>query len=263
MTHLDGRKLYITTKPGEVIKPQTGDDDAEWEVFQDTDCPECDDVAKCQLQSGMGADKLKDFTAFVIDKSSGHAHFKNDRRSDIIAGKRSTKATKGSTLYVIPDDAIASLGRMRKAVREEGLPTFKNSMQRGNLFINITIGFPEPPNQPKSSQPSSSNAARNQVEKVHFANEQVHLAERLHAEKNDYTTRQIRYGMDHSKTMNTADSLTDYREHLRQTSVVTGGNFAKFMDTHEGFVGYQERKAAKHDRRQYSVRDEHVLKGVF
>lgn len=206
MTHLDGRKLYITTKPGEVIKPQTGGDDAEWEVFQDTDCPECDDVAKCQFQSGMGADKLKDFTAFVIDKSSGHAHFKNDRRSEIIAGKRSTKATKGSTLYVIPDDAIASLGRMRKAVREEGLPTFKNSMQRGNLFINITIDFPEPPNQPKPSQPSSAN---NTTDKTRFSTSRVDLAEKIDGVMRSDLAHHIRHALDHSKTMNVADSLLD------------------------------------------------------
>lgn len=117
-------------------------------TFEDTDCPECDDVAKCQFQ-GQGIDKLKEvceqkgFTAFCVDKASNMAHFMNDSRSEIVAGKRSTKAAKGHTLYVIPDDAVASAGRMRKAVKEEGLPTFKNQMQKGNLFINITIDFPE------------------------------------------------------------------------------------------------------------------------
>jgi len=147
ITHLDGRKLFISTKPGEVIKPPK-EVDAEWEVLEDTDCPECDDVAKCQFQ-GQGIDKLKEvceqkgFTAFCIDKSSSMAHFMNDSRREIIAGKRSTKAAKGHTLYVVPDDAVAAVGRMRKAVKEEGLPTFKNQMQKGNLFINITIDFPE------------------------------------------------------------------------------------------------------------------------
>lgn len=144
VTHLDGRKLYITSKPGDIIKPSTGVE-PEWEVFEDTDCPG-DDAAKAQLGGGgVDVGKLKevaeqkDFAGFVVDKANNVAYFKSKDRDEMIADK---KKKKGSTMYLIPDPAIASASRMKKCVKDEGMPCFKNSMMKGNLFINITIDFP-------------------------------------------------------------------------------------------------------------------------
>lgn len=145
IVHLDGRKLLINTKPGDIIKPTTGNQTAEWLVFDDTDSPG-EDIAKC---STSDINKLKevceqkDFKGFLYDTTNQTAYFRQKTRDEFISEKKSNKSTKGMKLYVIPDDVIAAQGRMRKAIEGEGMPQFKNQMLKGNLFINITIDFPE------------------------------------------------------------------------------------------------------------------------
>jgi len=148
ITHLDGRKLLVSTKPGEVIKPppKSGEEDGDWEVFEGCDSPG-EDHAKCQYQD---PNKLKEvciqkgFNGFVYDTNTKTAIFRQKSRSEWLSAKSKPGLKKNShlTLYVVPDDAIAAVGRMKKAVKDEGMPQFKNSMLKGNLFINITIDFP-------------------------------------------------------------------------------------------------------------------------
>merc|ERR1711957_1093997 len=58
LTHLDGRKLLIKTSPGEIVKPMAqgydplADDSeskAEWETFEDSDCPSLEPVARAEV----------------------------------------------------------------------------------------------------------------------------------------------------------------------------------------------------------------------
>lgn len=144
VTHLDGRKLLLKTQPGEVITPPpTGD--VKWEVFEDTDCPG-DDVAKCQVPQDINKLKevceQKNFSGFVIDGRDNMAYFRQLTRDEWINNKRSNKATKGMKVYVTPDPILSAQFRMKKAVKDEGLPLFKNPMARGNLFVDIEIEFP-------------------------------------------------------------------------------------------------------------------------
>lgn len=145
VTHLDGRKLLIKTKPGEVIKPQSTRE-ADWEVFEDTDCPG-EDVAKAQDPNDN--DKLKEvcvaknFNGFILNTNEKMAYFREMSREEWLSGLKSNKATKGIRTFVVPDPEAASALRMRKAVKNEGLPVFKNPMTRGNLFIDIEIEFPD------------------------------------------------------------------------------------------------------------------------
>jgi len=144
LTHLDGRKLMIQTKPGEVICPQATEE-PEWEVFDDTDCPD-DDVAKCTYSDIAKLKEVcisKDFKGFVLDQKENTAYFRSLSRDEFLSKKKSNKSTKGLKLYVVPDPKTAAKFRMRKAIKGEGMPLFKNSMLRGNLFIDITIEFPE------------------------------------------------------------------------------------------------------------------------
>merc|ERR1711963_962439 len=54
LTHLDGRKLLIKTSPGDIVKPMAQNFDPfadtegkmEWEVIEDADCPDIDNVAQ-------------------------------------------------------------------------------------------------------------------------------------------------------------------------------------------------------------------------
>jgi DnaJ family protein A protein 2 len=50
---------------------------------------------------------------------------------------------KGSTMYVLSDPNAKAHLRMIKAVKDEGMPTLKNPFIHGNLFLLLTIEFPD------------------------------------------------------------------------------------------------------------------------
>merc|ERR1719343_589484 len=153
--HLDGRKLLIKTSPGEIVKPMDGNFDpvseevqkAEWEVMENCDCPSIGNVAHADTTD---VDTLKkacetqlkrngiDVGAFVVDGS--RAYFKQCSREEALAAK---KTKNGSTMYVVSDPYAKKSFRMMKAVKDEGMPTYKNPFVHGNLFLMLTIEFPD------------------------------------------------------------------------------------------------------------------------
>lgn len=46
-------------------------------------------------------------------------------------------------MYVLADPNANDNKRMMKAVKDEGMPTFKNPFIHGNLFLILTIEFPQ------------------------------------------------------------------------------------------------------------------------
>merc|ERR1711920_1034784 len=155
LTHLDGRKLLIKTSPGQIVKPLAQGFDPmakeqaklDWEMVEDCDCPSIDTVAQAgttdvEALKEVCETQLKrkgiDVGAFVVD--GGKAYFKQCTREEALAAK---KTRKGSTMYILSDpDANKSI-RMMKAVKDEGMPTYKNPFVHGNLFLIITIEFPD------------------------------------------------------------------------------------------------------------------------
>jgi len=155
LTHLDGRKLLIKTSPGEIVKPMAQGFDplakdegkTEWEVMEDMDCPSIDNVAQADTTD---VDTLKkacetqlkrkgiDVGVFVVDER--RAYFKQCTREEALAAK---KPRKGCTMYVLPDPDAKKSFRLMKAVKDEGMPTYKNPFVHGNLFLILTIEFPE------------------------------------------------------------------------------------------------------------------------
>jgi len=155
VTHLDGRKLLIKTSPGEIVKPMAQGFDpmardeskTEWEVMEDADCPSIDNVAQADTTD---VDTLKkacetqlkrkgiDVGVFVVD--GRRAYFKQCSREEALAAK---KTKKGSTMYIVSDPSAQKDFRMMKAVKGEGMPTYKNPFIHGNLFLTLTIEFPE------------------------------------------------------------------------------------------------------------------------
>merc|ERR1719288_123299 len=119
----------------------------EWEVIEDHDCPELDNVAQADTTD---VDTLKkacetqlkrkgiDVGVFVVD--SRRAYFKQCTREEALAAK---KPKKGSTMYVVSDPDANKSFRMMKAVKGEGMPTYKNPFVHGNLFLILTIEFPD------------------------------------------------------------------------------------------------------------------------
>jgi len=154
ITHLDGRKLLIKTSPGEIVKPMAHgfdpfgkeEDKMEWERFEHCDCPGVDNVAEAETTD---VDTLKkacetqlkrkgiDVGCFVVDGK--RAVFKNCTRAEAMTAK---KTKHGSTMYVLADPDANKSFRMLKAVKDEGMPTFRNPFIHGNLFLILTIEFP-------------------------------------------------------------------------------------------------------------------------
>jgi len=155
VTHLDGRKLIIKTSPGEIIKPMAQgfdplakeDTKTEWEVMEDCDCPSIENVAQADTTD---VDTLKkacetqlkrkgiDVGVFVVDER--RAYFKQCTREEALAAK---KTKKGSTMYIVSDPEAKKAFRMMKAVKDEGMPTYKNPFVHGSMFLILTIEFPE------------------------------------------------------------------------------------------------------------------------
>jgi len=155
VTHLDGRKLLIKTSPGEIIRPMSqgfdpmadSDGKMEWEVMEGFDCPDIDNVAQadttdvntlkdaCEKQLKR---KGIDVGVFVVDGQ--RAYFKQGSREEVLAAK---KPRKNCTMYVLADPDAGGAMRMMKAVKDEGMPTYKNPFIHGSLFIILTIEFPD------------------------------------------------------------------------------------------------------------------------
>merc|ERR1711937_387938 len=115
--------------------------------MEDCDCPDIDNVAQGETTD---PDTLKkacetqlkrkgiDVGCFVVDKN--RAYFKQATREEVLAAK---KPRKGCTMYVVSDPDAKGHLRMMKAVKDEGMPTYKNPFIHGNLFLVLTIEFPE------------------------------------------------------------------------------------------------------------------------
>merc|ERR1711948_24623 len=119
----------------------------EWEVMEDMDCPSIDNVAQADTTD---VDTLKkacetqlkrkgiDVGVFVVNGS--RAYFKQCTREEALAAK---KTKKGATMYIVSDPDAKKSQRMIKAVKDEGMPTYKNPFVHGNLFLILTIEFPD------------------------------------------------------------------------------------------------------------------------
>merc|ERR1719382_1991938 len=103
LTHLDGRKLFIKTARGEIVKPAARgfdplakeDTKTEWEVMEDCDCPSIENVAQADTTD---VDTLKkacetqlkrkgiDVGVFVVDQR--RAYFKTASREEAMAAKK-------------------------------------------------------------------------------------------------------------------------------------------------------------------------------
>merc|ERR1719387_2193389 len=155
LKHLDDRKLFIKTAPGDIVKPAAQGFDPfadteskmDWEMIEGADCPDIDNVAQADTTD---IDTLKkacetqlkrkgiDVGCFVVDNN--RAYFKQGTREEILAAK---KTRKGHTMYVLADPNANQSMRVMKAVKDEGMPTYKNPFIHGNLFLILTIEFPQ------------------------------------------------------------------------------------------------------------------------
>lgn len=151
ISHLDGRTLIVKSNPGDVISPclydpfSADEDELDWERIENTDVA-LDDVARAEtadvdaLKNACSKGQLrgKDIGCFVTH--NGSTTFKQGTRAECMAA---TKPKKGATLYILTDPNEAVSSRMMKCVVGEGLPTFRDQTEFGNMFIVLTIQFPD------------------------------------------------------------------------------------------------------------------------
>lgn len=155
LEHLDGRKLLIKTKPGDIVCPAPANFDPlevgkekemEWECMEGYDCPSLDNVAQADttdvntLKKAVETQLKKQGVsvgAFVVD--GRRAYFKSATRQEVLDAKR---PRSGCTMYVVSDPNEKAGMRMFKAVQGEGMPTFKEPLHKGNLILILTIDFP-------------------------------------------------------------------------------------------------------------------------
>eukprot|EP00929_Paragymnodinium_shiwhaense_P090919 TRINITY_DN50998_c0_g1_i2.p1 TRINITY_DN50998_c0_g1~~TRINITY_DN50998_c0_g1_i2.p1 ORF type:complete len:512 (+),score=118.08 TRINITY_DN50998_c0_g1_i2:106-1641(+) len=155
ITHLDNRKLRIRSEPGDVVQglaqkydPYSRDAcKIDWDVLPDADCPDIETAASADtddIEDIMNAcettlkAKGLDVTCFVVFE--GRAYFRTCPRDEVISGKQEKK---GATMYLLPNNDVPNEKRFMKAVRGEGMPTLKNPFVYGNLFLILSIEFPE------------------------------------------------------------------------------------------------------------------------
>lgn len=158
VNQLDGRKLLVKSTPGEVTRPMPkgfdplapeADIQGVWEEVPDADCPNISNVAEAaetdvELLKRACETQLKrrgyDVTAIVVDTQSGKSYFKTAARSEILS---SHQPRVGCTMYVVSDPNSQSQLRSMKAVKDEGMPTPKNPFVHGNMFLVLSIEFPQ------------------------------------------------------------------------------------------------------------------------
>merc|ERR1719502_1816445 len=128
---LDGRKLIITSKPGEVIKPVAYDPlateatEALWEMYENADCPslenaavaETEDLGVCKKAVAKGQLKGKGIGCFV--QRGGKTVFKQCSTEQAMKAKQTAR---GAKLFIIKDPEATKHLRLMKAVPNEGLP---------------------------------------------------------------------------------------------------------------------------------------------
>lgn len=149
--HLDKRTLIVKSTPGDVISPCSYDPFSEssgeqqWERIENMDV-KLEDVARAEtadvdaLKSACSKGQLKGKGIGCFITYNGSTTFKQGTRAECLASK---KPKQGATLYILTDPEESAAGRMMKCVPGEGLPTFRDQTEYGNLFIILTIQFPD------------------------------------------------------------------------------------------------------------------------
>jgi len=148
---LDGRTLIVRSSPGEVITPVKYDPfastevDQEWEVLENKDCS-LEDIARAEttdvdaLKQACSKGQLRGKGIGCFITRNGTTTFKQGTRAECLAAS-TTK--NGATMYILGDPDAAKSGRMMKCIEGEGLPTFRDQTEFGNMFLILSINFPD------------------------------------------------------------------------------------------------------------------------
>merc|ERR1719401_1005428 len=124
----------------------TGETKTDWEVMEDCDCPSIDNVAQADttdvetLKKAVETQLKRKGIDVGVFVDGSRAYFKSCTREEALAAK---KTRRGCSMYIVSDPDAKKSFRMIKAVKDEGMPTYKNPFVHGNLFLLLTIEFPD------------------------------------------------------------------------------------------------------------------------
>lgn len=141
VTHLDGRRLRIKSKSGEVMQPRCiMDRNPDFDYFEDY-VAFSDEAAETLFTNDVGRCKKicsrKGYGGFYHWKAV--AYFLNFSRDAILS---TMTRGEGIDLYVCPDPKAVAQLRMRKAVQAEGMPCYRQKNAKGNLFLLLNVVYP-------------------------------------------------------------------------------------------------------------------------
>eukprot|EP00811_Abedinium_folium_P036756 NODE_9435_length_1424_cov_8.234387.p1 GENE.NODE_9435_length_1424_cov_8.234387~~NODE_9435_length_1424_cov_8.234387.p1 ORF type:complete len:378 (+),score=100.94 NODE_9435_length_1424_cov_8.234387:101-1234(+) len=141
--HLDGRRLPVVSRPGEVVQPRNllPNAEAEWERFDHTDAFPGQDAGSMRtqdLQACKAVCRQHGYSAFTYWEDT--AYFRMQSRTEVLAARA---AARGATLFVCPDPSKSACLRAQRALPGEGMPAFRKSGVWGNLFVLLKVEFPQ------------------------------------------------------------------------------------------------------------------------
>lgn len=140
--HLDGRRLAVRSRPGEIVRPRNvlPDAEAEWERYDHTDVFPGQDAGAMKtgnLEACKEICRQRGYSGFVYWEDT--AYFRAQGRADLLNARQ---WSKGSTLFICPDPETSASVRMQRAIRGAGMPCFEDPLLRGNLFLLLKVELP-------------------------------------------------------------------------------------------------------------------------
>lgn len=148
LTHLDGRKILVKSKPGEIIKPNIGDplnnnNQKTWSCFNNTNIKsepyaraEVVEIDKIKKTITEGQLKNQNITAFTINNNE--VSFYKDSIDDI----NKNKYTQNKSILYTYSNNFNNEEKL-KCLEDEGMPIYDNPILKGDLFILLNIKFPD------------------------------------------------------------------------------------------------------------------------
>lgn len=133
--HLDGRRLLVASRPGEVVGPTDFTTEVAWDRFEDQDAFPGEDAGSLRtgdVEACKEVCRQRAYSGFTYWEDT--AYFRAQPRQRLLAACRKSK---GSTLYVRKDQF-----RKQRALPGEGMPHLEAPGSFGNLFILLRLDLP-------------------------------------------------------------------------------------------------------------------------
>lgn len=141
--HPDGRRLPVSSRPGEIVRPRSIllDPKAEWERHEHTDAFAGEDAGFLKtgdLEACKDVCRKCGYSGFTYWEDT--AYFRSHSRGELLVAMR---RSKGSTLFICPDPEHYAPLRMQRAIRGAGLSSLDDPSVKGNLFVLLRVDFPK------------------------------------------------------------------------------------------------------------------------